>query len=418
MMKRKLFLATAMLLFLTLSFMGTGIGKTKVVYWSHTYATAVDLTNVMIEEFMRENPDIEIVYDHVPHANFEPKLLAAFAAGTGPDAYWIGDWVMPKWIPFGLVESVDHTVWGVKSQEDFIRLFEPGALTAFIMKGKVWTGGISEYNTFSVFYNPKHFREAGIPLPSKSLPMTWKRFSEIAEKLTKFDAKGARVRSGFEGVYGVPIWTVLLLEPQIRQLGGEIVDAEGRAKLTSKESIEAMRFWYELKTKYKATDPSFQIDLLADFAKGRVSMLIAGPWAISVIRSHNPEADMAVMPLPVFEGGKRVTTLYAWAWFVNPKSTVKKEAWKFVRYLSTQPIRWWDKVRYIQPLTGIWPQLLATEPLLETFIEDFKYAQYEFRSRDYYEISEIHTRAFQRVVMENMKPEEALKISQEEAEKL
>lgn len=407
-----------MLLFLTFPLVECG-GKIRVTYWSHTYDPAVQLTNAMIKEFVEKNPDVEIMYDHVPHADFEPKLLTAFAAGTGPDAYWMGDWVMPKWIPAGVVAPVDYTVWGVNSFEEFADLFEPGALEAFTRDGKIYTAGPSEYNTFSVFYNPQHFREAGLPLPSKTEAMTWRKFSEIAQRLTKFDQKGARVRSGFEGVYGVPIWTILQLEPQIRQLGGEIVDEKGRPQLNSKASVEAMRWWYELKTKYKATDPGFQSpDMWADFTDGRISMTIAGPWAISVIRSFKPDMEIGVMPLPTFEGRKRVTTLYAWAWFVNPKSRVKKSAWEFVHYLSTQPMRWWDKVRYIQPTKGIWPKLIESEPLLRTFVEDFKYAEYEFRSKDYYEISEILTRAFQRVVMENVTPEQALERAQREAEKI
>jgi len=415
----KFFLATLLLIFLSLfSFVGYA-EKTRVVYWSHTYDPAVELTNTMIKEFVKKNPEIEIVYDHVPHADFEPKLLTAFAAGTGPDAYWMGDWVMPKWIPAGVVEPVDYTIWGVKSFDEFAKLFEPGALKAFTWRDKIYTGGISEYNTFSVFYNPQHFREAGLPLPSKTSPITWRKLAEIAQKLTKFDEKGARIRSGFEGVYTVPIWAVLLLEPQIRQLGGEIVDEKGRPQLNSKECIETMRWWYELKTKYKATDPGFQSpDLWADFTDGRISMTIAGPWAISVIRNYKPDMEIGVMPLPVFEGGKRVTTLYAWAWFVNPRSKVKKATWEFIHYLSTQPMRWWKKVRYIQPVAGIWPKLMESEPLLETFVEDFKYAKYEFRSKDYYEISGILMRAFQRVVMENVTPEEALEKAQKEAEKI
>lgn len=417
-LKREWLWIAVLVMVVLCSFQGTE-AKVRLTYWTHTYDPAVAVNKEMIEEFMKQNPDIEIIYDHVPHASFEPKLLTAFAGGTGPDVYWMGDWVMPKWIPGGVVEPVDYTVWGLNSYEEFAQLYDPGALVAFTMNGKIYTGGISEYNTFSLYYNPQHFREAGIPLPSKTVPLTWEEVAEIAAKLTQFDEKGSRIRSGFEAVYGVPIWTILLLEPQIRQLGGEIVDANGKPQLDSEACIQAMQWWYDMRVRYRATDPAFQSpDLWADFTQGRLSMIIAGPWAISIIRSYNPDMEIGVMPLPHFKDSPRVTTLYAWAWFVNPQSQNKKAAWNFVKYLTGDPMRWWEKVRYIQPKKGVLDQLLATEPLLETFIEDFKYAQYEFRSENYYEISEILTRAFQRVVMEGMNPADSLKKAQEEAEKM
>jgi multiple sugar transport system substrate-binding protein len=404
--------------FVLLGVVGLAGAKTEIVYWSHTYDPAVSLTKEMIAEFEKQNPDIQITYDHVPHASFEPKLLTAFAGGTGPDVYWMGDWVMPKWMP-SLTEPVDYTVWGVNSYEEFAQLYEPGALDAFTQDGVIYTGGISEYNTFSLYYNPQHFREAGIPLPSATVPLTWEEMAEIAAKLTKFDEKGGRVRSGFETVYGVPIWTILLLEPQIRQLGGELLDETGKPWLNHEKVVEAMKWWHKMRVEYKATDPGFQSpDLWADFAQGRVSMTIAGPWAISIIRSYNPDMEIGITPLPHFQGSDRVTTLYAWAWFVNPASKNKKEAWRFVHYLTSDPLRWWERVKYIQPKKGVLQKLLEGEPLLTTFLEDFKYAQYEFRSPNYYEISSILTRAFQQVVMEGIEPQEVLNKAQEEAEKL
>lgn len=393
-----------------------GLTKVEISYWTHTYETAVSLNKIMIEEFMQQNPEIKVSYDHFPHANYEPKLLTAFAGGAGPDVFWAGDWLMSKWIPMGMLEPVDYTVWGVGSYKEFIDLFEPGALNAYIMNGKVYTAGTSEYNTCSVFYNPEHFREVGIPFPSKTEPVTWEEFAQILGKLTKFDPTGKRVRSGIENFYSVPIWAVLTLEPQVRQLGGEIVK-EGQPQFTSAECVKALNWWYELKRK-KIIDPAFVVGLFDDFADGRISTLIAGPWFISSIRQINPKMEFDTMPLPVFEGGERVTTLYSWAWFVSSFSQNKEAAWKLAHYVSTQPSRWWDKVRYPPAIKGTFSTLVEKEPLLTTFKEDYKYGEYEFRSENYYKLSDILMKAWQRVVMEDMEPEEALKKAQEEAEKL
>ncbi|MCD6317664.1 extracellular solute-binding protein [Candidatus Aerophobetes bacterium] len=392
-----------------------GIAKTKISYWTHTYDPAVPVNEVMVKEFMKMNPDVEVSYDHVPHAQYEPKLLTAFAAGTAPDVFWAGDWLMPKWIPLGLLDPVDYSFWGVKSYKEFVNLFEKGAMEPYIWHGKVYAAGISEYNTFSVFYHPDDFKQAGIPLPSETKPMSWEEFAKIAEKLNKFDSSGKRLRSGFESVYNVPIWAVLILEPQIRQIGGEIVKDE-QPQFNSPQMMKVLNWWYELKKK-KVIDPSFIVSIGDDFAHGRLSMTIAGPWFISWVRSINPNIKMSVMPLPVFKGGKRVTTLYSWQWHVASSSRHKKIAWKFAHYVATQPLRWWHKVRYIEPMKGVISKIVKEEPLLKTFEEDFKYGKYEFRSRKYYKLSEILMRTWQRVIMEGMSPEKALKTAQKEAEK-
>lgn len=382
--------------------------KITLLYMTHFYEAAIPVNEQIIQEFQQLHPDVEIVYDHAPHANFEQKLLTAFAGGQGPDVFWAGDWMMPQFIENGIVAPVDFTQYGVDSQEEFLELFEPGSLDPFIVDGKVYTGGISEYNTFSLFYNPDHFDEAGLSLPSKDEPITWEQLAAYSEKLTQFDADGNRTRSAIEWVYDVPIWTVLLFEPMLYQLGGQLIDPEtGKPNFTSEEMVKVMQYVQDLRFKHKANDPAFQVDLLEDFANGRTSMMVAGPWALSVLRNINPDINVRVAPLPVFEGGERVTTLYAWAWFVNPNSPPEKQqlAWQFVNLLTSKGQAWWDDVRYIQTREGtadtdedLVSYRLSQEPLLDVFLDDFKYGKFEFRSTSYFELSDIWTRAFSRIL--------------------
>jgi ABC-type glycerol-3-phosphate transport system substrate-binding protein len=410
-----LLLATALMV-LGVSAVVAG-AKTSIVYWTHSFDPAIKINDELIEKFTKENPDIEIIYDHAPHANYEQKLLTAFAGGAGPDAYWAGDWMMPQFIPANMVAPVDadaFRAYKVNSTEEFIRLYDPGALTAFIEGGKVYTGGISEYNTFSLFYNEDHFKEAGLTTPSKKDPMTWEEFAVVGTKLTRFDAAGNRTRSAIEFVYKVPIWTVLLFEPMVRQLGGELVDPRGGPNFNSSAVLKTMQYVRDLRYKHKVLDPAFVIGHAEDIAKGRMSMMIAGPWFVPPVKNFNPNINLKVAPLPVFFGGKRVTTLYAWAWYVNPKSKVKRDAWKLLAHLTSFPDLWWDRAGYIQPKVGTHKHRLETQPLLDVFIEDFKYAQYEFRSPHYFEVSDAFTRGFQKI-LEGEEPAMALSTIQDEA---
>jgi multiple sugar transport system substrate-binding protein len=378
----------------------------ELLYMTHSHDPAIVVNDQLIQEFQALHPNVQIVYDHAPHENYEQKVLTAFAGGQGPDVFWAGDWMLPQFTASGILAPVDPAAYGVASTEEFVQLYEAGALTPFMDGDNVLTGGISEYNTFSMIYNPRHFEDAGLPLPSSTEPMTWEEFADYAEQLTIIE-DGTRVRSGVEWVYNTPIWTVLLFEPMLHQIGGQVINPDtGQPDFTSPEMIRVMQFVQDLRMERQANDPAFLVDLLDDFANDRVSMIVAGPWAIPALESINPDAPFAVAPLPVFAEGERITTLYAWAWFVNAGSapTTQCWAWEFLDFLTANGKLWWDEVGYIQPRTDevdgqtLSEYQLSTMPELEVFLDDYEYGQYQFRSTDYFEISSAWNRAFQRIM--------------------
>lgn len=400
---------------LIVGFTGIGQAQTRLVYWTHTHDPAIPVNEELIASFKAMYPDVEVVYEHFSHSEYETKLLTAFASGAGPDVFWIGDWVLPQYFPAGIVDPVDPAAFGVRTQDEVEALFEPGVLSVFKHNGTLYTAGISEYNTFSILYNKRAFQEAGLPEPSTTEPLAWSEFVQAAQKLTLRDESGRRLRSGFETVWGNPIWTPLVLEPFVRQLGGGFVDESGRPQLDSEPVVQVFQAIQDLVFEYGASDPSFVIDLFDDFANERVAMAPGGPWAMFV-KDVNPDLEVGVMPMPVMDGGQRVTILYAWAWFVNASSRNREMAWKLAAHLATSnPQLWWDKVSYIQPLKGRFDELVRQHEWMEAFVEDFKYGAYQFRSPAYYEIANILHRALSAVTNEQVDVRSTLQGAQREA---
>lgn len=394
----------------------------SLTYWTHNFAPANAQNKLYVAQYMKQNPQVKITWDYSPHADFEPKLLTAFAGGSGPDLYWCGDWLMPQFIPGNLVAPFDAAAFGVASQDAFINRYDPHTFDAFMSNGKLYTGGVSEYDTFSLVYNKAVFREAGVPYPSTTVPMTWEQTAAVAQKLTRFSG-GKRVRSGWEFVYNVPILAVLQAEPMIRQLGGELVNpSTGQPQFDSAPVIQTMQFLQDVRQKYKANDPAFpSADLDSDLAHGRVAMWIAGPWAIAGIEAANPKikGDVGVAPLPTWtRGGKRVTCKYAWAWQVNPRSAPEKQraAWHFVSFLTSQAHAWYDSCGYVQPLKNNWSYMQQKQSLLQVFRSDYAFGQYEYRSPHYLELSQVLNRALQRVLGGD-NPSSAMKSAQGEAKR-
>lgn len=384
---------------------GAAVQTIELLYMTHTHSPAVALNEAIIAEFEAANPNVKIVYDHSPHAAYEQRLLTAFAGGQGPDVFWAGDWMVPQFLAAGIIAPVDPTAFGVATQDEFEALFEPGSLDAFKSDGKIYTGGISEYNTFSLFYNVDALIEAGFePLP-KDQPITWEELAEIAARLT-IKEDDVTVRIGLAWPFETPIWTVLIQEPMLRQKGGELIDPDGNPDFTQEPMIAVMTYLQQLRQS-NALDPAVSIDLLQDLANGRSAMIFGGPWAARPLNTINPDLNWDIAPLPQFtDAVDRVTTLYAWAWFVSAHSSPEKQkaAWEFVDFLTSKQREWWDEVGYVQarrteidgmPLQEYYAQ---SDPRLTTIFADYAYGQFQFRSTKYFELSDIWTRAQTRVL--------------------
>ncbi|MBO9316031.1 MAG: ABC transporter substrate-binding protein [Chloroflexus sp.] len=385
---------------------GTSSAPTiELLYMTHNHAPSIPVNEAIIAEFEATHPNVKIIFDNAPHANFEQKVLTAFAGGQGPDVFWAGDWMVPQFLDSGIIAPVDPTAFGVATQDEFEALFEPGSLDAFKANGKIYTGGISEYNTFSLIYNVDALKEAGIkPLP-KDRPITWEELADIATRLTVKEGDVIK-RVGLSWPFNVPIWTVLIQEPMLRQKGGELITPEGMPDFTQEPMVAVMTYLQKLR-QADAIDPATYTDLLQDFANERSAMIFGGPWAVAPLKTMNPNLNWDIAPLPQFANAKeRVTTLYAWAWFVSAKSSPEKQkaAWEFVNLLTSKQKEWWEKVGYVQarkteidgkPLREYYIQ---TDPRLATIFADYAYGKFEFRSTKYFELSDIWTRAQNRIL--------------------
>ena len=379
----------------------------ELLYLTHSFDPAIEINNQIIEDFEASHPGVKIVYDHTPHSSYEQKILTAYAGGEGPDVFWAGDWMVPQFIEQNIIAPVAYDKFGVNSASEFLDIYAEGSLAPYVHEGEVYTGGLSEYNTFSLFINVDNFEAAGLSVPSMDEPMTWEEFADLAEALAEQDANGNITKNAIQWPFTSGIWNILILEPMVNQLGGGIVDETGAPQLTSPEVVRTFEYISDLRFNRKAFDPALATDLLADFANGDYSMMIAGVWANAALVSTNPDLNYVVVPLPKWADGDRVTTLYSWAWFVNPNIEPEKQelAWEFVEALTASGQAFWDGARYIQARSGqtdtgqdLNDYRVETEPTMTTFLEDFKYGRYEFRSTKYFEISDIWTRAVGRVL--------------------
>lgn len=386
---------------------GDDLGEVELTYKTHTIPAADELNASIIESFEGEHEGITVQHDTAPFENIEEVILTEFAAGDSADVFWIGDWMVPQLIAENALAPVDYEAFGVSNLDEFQAMYQFDALAPYIHDGDAYTGGPSEFNTISLLYNLDHFEEAGLdPLPTDE-PITWEEFAEIAETLADVDADGTMNRSGFHYAYAAPEWHVFVLEPMLHQLGSELVDAEtGEPNFDSPEMQRVMEWVADMSVERRAMDIGFFNDFFEDFAAGRNSTMLAGAWALPIVRDINADVNIGVAPTPVFADGERSTLLYSWAWHVSSQAdeNTQRAAWELVDELTQHQQSWWDEVGYIQAREGeteggtpIFDYYVEQEPAMEVFLDDFEYGQHMFRSTKFYEIADILKRSVERV---------------------
>jgi len=409
--KKKIILWTGLLLIVFLSFTSfSWAQKTVLTFWMHHHPPAYDFyTTKIIPEYERLNPGVEIEYSAIPYPVYQQKLPVALAGGTGPDIFGLGDWNITEYVTRGQLEPVDPIVFGFKNQEELEKAWMQSSLKGLKFGGKIYCLPW-EYNTFSLFINNEHFREAGLD-PNNS-PKTWEELLEIGKLLTKKEA-GKVVRAGFDWVYGQAIWYMLHFSPLLWQLGGSILTPEGtESAMSTPAGVNSLKMYANLAS---IAGAEFGADFpTEDFATEKVSMWISGVWYIPWALQINPDLDFSVAPLPTFKGKSRTTVLYAWGWCVNSQSRKKTEAWRFIDFLTRKAPEFFTEIAYVQPRTG-WlndPQIKKSEmyKYLPVFLDDFKYGRYLVRSEHYSEIQEAMVRAIERVAIIGIDPEESIKI--------
>lgn len=408
---------------------GAADGEITLRYQTHTNAGVDEFNEELVAAFEEAHPGVNVEFNAVPFENYEPGLLTSFVGGEGPDLFWIGDWVVPQFYEAGVLADYDPDAYGI-SREEFIAQYEPQqSLDPYLIDGGLYTAGISEYNVVSLVYNPACFIEAGLGTPSSEEPLSWEEFAEIAGQLTKYE-DGERVRQGWSYWTTLDIWTVLVLHPMLEQLGGDLIDDSGQAQFDSPEMREVLSYLADLRFEYDAFDPAFTTDPLSDVANERQCMAFLGPWGVPVIQAQegaDPNLEIAVAPLPNWEGSDRGVSQYSWSWQVNATAPAERQAlaWELARYLNGYSPQWFDRAGYIQPKiteetesepgVTVLDHIREAGPHVEVFENDFDYGVSQFRSENYNEIAAIWTRAVT-TVLEGGDVDQALQQAQSEAD--
>ena len=264
----------------------------------------------LVTSFEAAHPRVDVNLIPVPSAGEHiAKLATAFAAGRPPDVFLINYRRFGSFVRSGVIDPAPD---GVADE------LYPGPVRAFTHDGKLLCLP-QNASSLVVYYNPKLFAAAGVPVPAQG--WTWDDMLATARALA---ARGVEA-IGFETA-------LIRLAPFVWSNGGEIVDdveEPTRVTLDSPRARQAIRFLLELqKTGLDATQRAAQ-DPESTFAAGRVAMLLESRRAVPGLRK-TAGLEFDVVGIPSRQAS--VSALHADGYCVSRKSSNRRAAHAFASY--------------------------------------------------------------------------------------
>ena len=346
-------------------------GAVEIEYWQYVFESRVQAMDELIKEFEAENPDITVKQVTFPYADYQTRVVAAKAAGKGPDVVQLFYGWLDNFVAGGLVQPLSKERFPAADiEKDFF------PIVSAMKRGEDYYGLPTAVRSMALFYNKNLFKDAG--LDAEKPPQTLDEMLKAAKATTKQDSAG-----NFQTV-GMALdiarqdhnwWREIL----IRQFGGAPYSDDG-AKVTydSDGGRKALDFYVGLQTGEKVGQEGFMDEGQAAFRAGLAAMVIDGTFRLASFNTIS-NFEWGVTELPAAADGTRSN--YA-SYFANAiGGTAEGEkleaAEKFLAFISSEKAMkvWLEKVGELPARKSV---ALSEEnlahPIYGPFIRGLNYA--------------------------------------------
>jgi len=412
------FVIVVMMLALVLS---TSVGfaaKTKIVIWAWD-ERATETIKVPTLEFEKLNPDVDVIPLNFGVSDAHDKILTSLAAGVGaPDIYFMEMEGIGRYIALGGAQDITAEI------EPYKGLFPPAYWQPYLYKGRVfgvpWDGGPS-----AVFYRKDIFDQEGIEFPKN-----WQEYAEAGRKIAK-DLDGDGKIDRYMGL--TCAW---LTQQWIQGRGGVITDEKGQVLFDNPVVTEVVqwvsdRIREDKSMKYKEPwDPeSFEMIKKDMYATVPVAFWYSGFGLQKFAYRPELEGKWRVARWLPWQKGDPPTGANAGGsgWLISPQTKNVKACVELLKYIS---IRMESQV-HVALEHGVFPvNLKALEELgkqpsaffggqkvFQLLSEELKDAPSIVYGPQWSLIFGSLQRAIDRVVLEGVSVEKAIKDAVVEAKK-
>jgi len=300
----------------------------------------LDVLKPFIDAYQQQNKHIKIEYRKFSFEDYEKELINAFAADKGPDIWFIHNTWLPKHkdkikeMPIDLMDlNVFRQSFVDVIEKDFVDSEKIYALPLFV-------------DTLALIYNKDFLNSAGISSP----PETWEDLVDDLDKLTKKDQWGNILKAGTaigtaKNIHrSTDILSLLMLQNGTQMVGSDKQNVTFDESITLKgesyrPGYDALRFYTEFANTSKRVytwnrQMHYSIDA---FIEGKTAMIFDYAYELSDIKNRAPYLNFGVAPMPQIKG-REFDINYAnyWALTVSNKSKATRQAWEFIKYLTSK----------------------------------------------------------------------------------
>jgi sn-glycerol 3-phosphate transport system substrate-binding protein len=373
-------------------------------------------------DFEKENPGIRIKAIYT--GTYQDSLTKALTAAKGGDAPVLS--ILLSTDMYTLIDEDAIVPFDdlIKTPEDraWLASFYPAFMENSQTGGKTW-GMPFQRSTIVLYYNKEAFKEAGLD-PNRP-PATWKEHVEYAQKLTKHDATGKVTQWGVE----IPStgFTYWLFQALAIEAGTNLMNSTGTQTYFDRpEVLEALTYWVDLVNKYKV-HPEGIVEwgtTPKDFFERKVAMVWTTTGNLTNVRT-NAKFDFGVAMLPA--GKQRGSPTGGGNFYLFKKSTPaqREAAFKFIKWVTTpqRAAQWGIDTGYVAVRADAWEtpamkQYVAGFPAAAVARDQLPFAKAELSTHDNQRVTKALSDGLQAALTGTKTPEQALKDSQRESERL
>jgi len=326
--------SAAMVLGAVTVLVGAGVGSAQepapLQMWLAGPVGTVNAYTEVIDEWNKQNPDVQVTTTFMGDELVKPALLPALNAGTGPDIFEGG--VGPGQ-PKSIIDA-GHTLdlSPYYSSLGWDKIIPSDVVTRTSSNGKLWSIGQSVQTTV-MFYNKRIFEEKGLQVPT-----TWEEFLAVEEALL----------ADYPTVVALPAgdgWPISHNQTALWGLfaGPDGLDdvLYGDGRWDDQTFVDATQTLVDQYTAgYFGPEPLAvgYRDALASFFRGEIPMVFTGTFMFPDFLPKLGEAiaDFGAFAMPNPVSGKPTYPFesVAGAWYINADTEHPDEAARFLDFLN------------------------------------------------------------------------------------
>lgn len=287
--------------------------KATLQFASWGSQSEIEILKPILQEFEKENPNVQIEFMHIPQ-NYFQKLHLLFASNMAPDVIFINNLYLPIYANFleNLSDYIDKNTFFEKTLQ---ALTYNGELLAIPR----------DASNMVVYYNKDLFDKYNIKYPTNNWTL-----DDLVDIGLKFKQ---------HNIFGISFdEQPLFYLPYLMSNGGGILGNDLKTTIFNEDnSKKSIQFYADLRNKYNIAPKKSQsasATMAQMFLQEKLAMQLSGRWLVPKYRS-SATFNWDVINFPNGSVGS-IVPMDSSGWSVTKSSKNKKLAIKFVKYLSNK----------------------------------------------------------------------------------